>query len=96
MVTLGNSHARDLSHLIEMTIDDMFWMVFYIRTYLGVNLFFARFLVLVTVLNVCLLFYFFIASLLFLVVLSDKANGAEKNNRFLFGRVLCEIGSSSL
>lgn len=76
MVTLGNSHARDLSHLIEMTIDDMFWMVFYIRTYLGVNLFFARFLVLVTVLSVCLLFYFFIASLLFLVVLSDKANGA--------------------
>lgn len=70
-VMLGVSHTTSFSHLLNTTIDNVLWMIFYLRAYLGINIHFARFFVFLTILGACLLFYFFIASLLFLTCVPE-------------------------
>lgn len=64
---LGYFHSESIYNFLDLTIDNVLWMIFYLRAYLGLNVFVAKILVLFTILGTCFLLWFFIAGLMFIL-----------------------------
>lgn len=54
---LGVLQATSVEHLLLLAENNLMWMVFFLRLYLGANLFIARALTFLTIAGGCILFY---------------------------------------
>lgn len=65
---IGVLQATSVKHLLFLAENNLMWMVFFLRLYLGANLFIARFLIFLTITGACLLFYITLGTLLYMAL----------------------------